>query len=194
MLTKKDITVGILAGGKATRMNNEDKGLVFINGIPLIENLLNKLSLHSKNIIINANRNIDKYKNYGYPVIRDSLEDFQGPLSGIFSMLEVIKTDYLFTLPCDCPNFDWDVIQKIIEQYDDSKEIYIAHNSLRSQPVFMLISKSKLNSLKNFLHNGDRKIDIFYQRNNYKYVYFNRDSVYFDNINTIEQLNEFNSK
>mgnify|MGYP005694801813 CR=1 FL=1 len=44
MLTKKDITVGILAGGKATRMNNEDKGLVFINGIPLIENLLNKLS------------------------------------------------------------------------------------------------------------------------------------------------------
>ena len=194
MLTKKDITVGILAGGKATRMNNEDKGLVFVNGVPLIENLLNKLSFHSKNIIINANRNIDKYKNYGYPVIRDSLEDFQGPLSGIFSMLEVIKTDYLFTLPCDCPNFDWDVIQKIIEQYDDSKEIYIAHNSLRSQPVFMLISKSKLNSLKNFLHNGDRKIDIFYQKNSYKYVYFNKDSVYFDNINTIEQLNEFNSK
>jgi len=194
MLTKKDITVGILAGGKATRMNNEDKGLVFINGVPLIENLLNKLSLHSKNIIINANRNIDKYKNYGYPVIRDSLEDFQGPLSGIFSMLEVIKTDYLFTLPCDCPNFDWDVIQKIIEHYDDSKEIHIAHNSLRSQPVFMLISKSKLNSLKNFLHNGDRKIDIFYQKNSYKYVYFDKDSVYFDNINTIEQLNEFNSK
>ena len=54
MLTKKDITVGILAGGKATRMNNEDKGLVFVNGVPLIENLLDKLSFHSKNIIINA--------------------------------------------------------------------------------------------------------------------------------------------
>ena len=76
----------------------------------------------------------------------------------------------------------------------NSKEIHIAHNSLRSQPVFMLISKSKLNSLKNFLYNGDRKIDIFYQKNKYKYVYFNKDSVYFDNINTIEQLNEFNSK
>ena len=58
----------------------------------------------------------------------------------------------------------------------------------------MLISKSKLNSLKNFLYNGDRKIDIFYQKNKHKYVYFNKDSVYFDNINTIEQLNEFNSK
>ena len=194
MLSKKDITVGILAGGKATRMNNNDKGLVIVNGLPLIENLINKISSHTKKIIINANRNINKYKNYGYPVVRDSLEDFQGPLSGIFSMLEVIKTDYLFTLPCDCPNFDWAVIQKIIEHYDDSKEIHIAHNSLRSQPVFMLISKSKLNSLKNSLYNGDRKIDIFYQKNKHKYVYFNKDSVYFDNINTIEQLNEFNSK
>ena len=54
MLTKKDITIGILAGGKATRMNNEDKGLVLVNGAPLIENLLDKLSFHSKNIIINA--------------------------------------------------------------------------------------------------------------------------------------------
>jgi len=58
----------------------------------------------------------------------------------------------------------------------------------------MLISKNKLEPLKNFLSSGDRKIDIFYQQNNYKYVYFDKDSIYFDNINTIEQLNEFNSK
>ena len=42
MLTKKDITVGILAGGKATRMNNNDKGLVIVNGLPLVENLIQK--------------------------------------------------------------------------------------------------------------------------------------------------------
>ena len=194
MLTKKEITIGILAGGKATRMNNEDKGLVIAKGIPLIENILNKISKHTVNIIINANRNIKKYESYGYPVVQDNLENFQGPLSGIFSMLKTINTNYLFTLPCDCPNFNWDVIQKIIDSYDKSKEIYVAHNNQRSQPVFMLISKSKLRSLENYLANGDRKIDIFYQKNNYKYVYYDKDSAYFDNINTIEQLNEFNSK
>ena len=40
MLTKEDITVGILAGGKATRMNNKDKGLVLVNKKPLIEKIL----------------------------------------------------------------------------------------------------------------------------------------------------------
>ena len=194
MLTKKDITVGILAGGKATRMNNNDKGLVIVNGLPLVENLINKISSHTKKIIINANRNINDYEKYGFPVIEDNLENFQGPLSGIFSMLEKIDTNYLFTIPCDCPNFSWDVTKKIIDEYDETKEIYIAHNSVRSQPVFMLISKNKLEPLKNFLSSGDRKIDIFYQQNNYKYVYFDKDSIYFDNINTIEQLNEFNSK
>jgi len=194
MLTKKDITVGILAGGKATRMNNKDKGLVIVNGLPLVENLINKISSHTKKIIINANRNINDYEKYGFPVIKDNLENFQGPLSGIFSMLEKIDTNYLFTIPCDCPNFSWNVTQKIIDEYDDTKEIYIAHNSIRSQPVFMLISKNKLETLKKFLSSGDRKIDIFYQQNNYKYVYFDKDSIYFDNINTIEQLNEFNSK
>ena len=39
MLTINDISVGILAGGKATRMNNQDKGLVLVNGTPLIENI-----------------------------------------------------------------------------------------------------------------------------------------------------------
>ena len=194
MLTISDISVGILAGGKATRMNNQDKGLVLVNGTPLIENLLEKISVKTSNIIINANRNIDKYKSYNYPVIKDALDDFQGPLSGIYSLLKMINTDYLITLPCDCPNFSWEVIQKMIDEVDKSKGVSIAHNGLRSQPVFMLVSKDKVKSLHDYLANGDRKIDIWYQNNSYQYIFFNEDSTYFDNINTTEQLNEYNSK
>ncbi len=32
------------------------------------------------------------------------------------------------------------------------------------------------------------------QNNNHKYIYFDNDTQYFDNINTTEQLNEYNSK
>ena len=38
MLTNDDITIGILAGGRATRMNNQDKGLMLVNGIPIKKN------------------------------------------------------------------------------------------------------------------------------------------------------------
>ena len=58
----------------------------------------------------------------------------------------------------------------------------------------MLVSKSLTEALYEFLKKGERKIDIWYQNNNYKYVYFDKELKYFDNINTIEQLNEYNSK
>ena len=194
MIKINDISVGILAGGKATRMGNKDKGLVHVNGEPLIKNLLDKISKKTSNIIINANRNINTYEFYNYPVVKDVLENFQGPLAGIYSMLKFSKTDYLVTLPCDCPNFSWEVVQKLVEETDKTTDISIAHNTLRSQPVFMLVSKSLTEALYEFLKKGERKIDIWYQNNNYKYVYFDKELKYFDNINTIEQLNEYNSK
>ena len=58
----------------------------------------------------------------------------------------------------------------------------------------MLIPKAKINSLHQYLSNGDRKIDVWYKNNKYKYVYFDKTVNYFENINTIEQLNEYNKE
>ena len=193
MLDTNDLSIGILAGGKATRMNNKDKGLINLKGKPFVERLIEIIKPHTSNIIINANRNISEYEKYGYPVIRDEMEDFQGPLSGIYSMLKSSSSKYLFTLPCDCPNFKWEVIELFMKNVT-SKELYIAHNHDRSQPVFMLISKSKLNSLKDFLENGERKIDSWYQRNDHEYIYFEKERHFFDNINTLEQLSKYNEE
>tara|TARA_B110000261_G_scaffold40347_1_gene47210 strand:- start:97 stop:675 length:579 start_codon:yes stop_codon:yes gene_type:complete len=187
-----NISIGILAGGKGTRMQNQDKGLVEIQGITLVKNILNKISPHTSNILINANRNITLYEEYGYPVIQDIFEDFQGPLSGVYSMLNNISTEYLLTIPCDCPNFNWLLVQEMVKEIDLKHEVYVANNGVRSQPVFMLISKSKISSLKAFLSIGGRKIDKWYKENNYKYVYFDKNVNYFENINTLEQLNDYN--
>ena len=84
---------------KPARMGNKDKGLVHVNGEPLIKNLIEKISEKLENIVVNANRNIKEYEVYNYPVIKDIYDNFQGPLAGIYSMLKFIKTDYLVTLP-----------------------------------------------------------------------------------------------
>ena len=54
MICKDDLTIGILAGGKATRMGNSDKGLINVGGTPFVEILINKIIPHSKDIIING--------------------------------------------------------------------------------------------------------------------------------------------
>ena len=115
MICKDDLTIGILAGGKATRMGNNDKGLINVGGTPFVEILINKIIPHSKDIIINANRNISQYKKYNYPVVEDEIKGFKGPLSGIYSMLKATKKDYLFTLPCDCPNFSWKLLKLFLK-------------------------------------------------------------------------------
>ena len=115
MICKDDLTIGILAGGKATRMGNNDKGLINVGGTPFVEILINKIIPHSKDIIINANRNISQYKKYNYPVVEDEIKCFKGPLSGIYSMLKDTKKDYLFTLPCDRPNFSWEIIETFLK-------------------------------------------------------------------------------
>ena len=72
MICKDDLTIGILAGGKATRMGNNDKGLINVGGTPFVEILINKIIPHSKDIIINANRNISQYKKYNYCLLYTS--------------------------------------------------------------------------------------------------------------------------
>ena len=70
-MPKTEITGVILAGGKARRMGGGDKGLVDLCGKPLVEHALAALSPQVNAIIINANRNQDRYAVYGYPVVAD---------------------------------------------------------------------------------------------------------------------------
>ncbi len=194
-MNKINITVGILAGGKATRMNNQDKGLVMFNGKYMIENIINAIEPYVKHITINANRNISKYKKLGYPVVQDFYEGYAGPLSGIYSILNVTNSKYLMILPCDSPLIEWKLIQKMYSEIKLSGvEVVVAHNTNRAQPVFMIIDTAVKDSIKEYIESGNRKIDFWYLEKNYKYIYFNENCDYFKNINTEEELNNLETK
>lgn len=194
-MNKINITVGILAGGKATRMNNQDKGLVMFNGKYMIENIINAIEPYVKHITINANRNISKYKKLGYPVVQDFYEGYAGPLSGIYSILNVTNSKYLMILPCDSPLIEWKLIQKMYSEIKLSGvEVVVAHNTNRAQPVFMIIDTAVKDSIKEYIESGNRKIDFWYLEKNYKYIYFNENCNYFKNINTEEELNNLETK
>ncbi|MBN4079506.1 NTP transferase domain-containing protein, partial [Beggiatoa alba] len=73
----------ILAGGRGKRMGGEDKGLILFESKCLIEHCITKLQPQVNEIFISANRNIEQYRQYGFTVLQDSLDGFQGPLAGI---------------------------------------------------------------------------------------------------------------
>ena len=193
MISTKDITGLILAGGRAQRMGGIDKGLIPFHGKPLIESAIARLKPQVQTIVINANRNITKYAGYGYPVIVDETPDFSGPLAGFSVGLKACKTPYLLTSPCDSPLLPNNLVELLSTEmqrgnfqlvYASSKE---ANGKVWTQPVFCLMHANLQDSLANFLLTGDLKIDHWFKELRCSTVIFD-DAQVFANVNTPEEL------
>ncbi len=193
MIDKNQITAVILSGGKGSRLGGQDKGLVYYQNKLLIQHVLDKIIPQVGHIIINANRNQEKYATLGYPVISDELHDFQGPLAGFLTGMRSCKTDYILTLPCDGPDLPNDLVSRLINEAKENN-IVVAHDGERLQPVYALIPTSLIKSLEDFLANGDRKIDLWYAQNPMAIADFSDKPEVFFNINTEEQRQQHRGK
>jgi len=180
-----DITAVILAGGQGRRMGGQDKGLIEINGRALVAILIERLAQQISGILINANRNRDRYQAFGYSVVSDQLDDYQGPLAGFACAMNVVDTDFILTLPCDGPLLATDYVARFItRQAQTGATICVADDGERLQPVHALIKVDLLTSLNEFLASGDRKIDRWYALHDFVRTDFSDCADMFRNINT----------
>lgn len=161
----RPLTGVILAGGKARRLGGIDKGLAEIAGRPLVEWILEALRPQVDGIIINANRNRDAYQGYGYPVVADDFGDFEGPLAGFAAAMAAAGTGAILTLPCDSPRPPPELAARLLQSLQtEGAELAVAHDGERLQPVYALLPVVLLDSLRRFLAEGERKIDVWYAR------------------------------
>ncbi len=187
----QNVTGMILAGGKARRLGGQDKGLVEIKGLPMIQYVVQSLEPQVQTIIINANRNISTYEKLGYPVISDQLADFQGPLAGIVVGLKNSNTDYLCTCPCDGPLIPEDLVSRLLGAMEKKHyEICVAHDGNRIQPVYCLLKQNLIHSLEQYLESGERKIDRWFTQHRCGEVDFSDKPECFMNVNTPQDQQE----
>lgn len=187
MISIEQITAVILAGGMGKRMGGVDKGQVLFNGRPLIEHILSIIEPQVGAILINANRNQEKYAKYGCPVISDTLTGYQGPLAGFLSGFQHAKTQYMLVVPCDGPLLPTDLVSRLVTALTSSQsDIAVAYDGHRLQPVYALLKTSLLPSLTAFLDAGDRKIDLWYAKHKMALADFSDIPQTFQNINTPE--------
>ena len=90
----KKIEAFILAGGKSSRMG-ADKGLIDLDGSPMIQSTIDVLEL--LDIPVNIIANNGAYIKLGQPIYEDILQD-KGPLGGIYTALAKAKTDRVIIL------------------------------------------------------------------------------------------------
>lgn len=194
-IARDDITGLVLAGGRAQRMGGIDKGLVLLNGRPMIEHVIGALRAGTGHLLINANRNLEQYAKFGYPVIPDVMDGYLGPLAGMASGMRAAGTRYIVTAPCDTPLIPGNLVPRLCEPLiRENADISVAHDGERLHPVFALMRCELLPSLLAYLNAGRRKVDLWYARHRLAVADFNGETGAFINVNRPEERAELENR
>ncbi|MFQ5546452.1 MAG: molybdenum cofactor guanylyltransferase MobA [Acidiferrobacterales bacterium] len=192
---RNDVTGVVLAGGRGKRMGGVDKGLVDLYGRPMVMHVIDTLRPQVGRIIINANRNVEKYEALGYEVISDIVGDYFGPLAGMASAMQAASTAYVLTVPCDSPMIADDLAVRLYHALQHEKaDASIAHDGERMHPVFALLRRDLLPSLQSCLESGERKIDRWLNQHRLAVAYFRDKPEAFLNVNNPDDRQALESK
>jgi molybdopterin-guanine dinucleotide biosynthesis protein A len=183
------ISAIILAGGQANRMGGAGKGLVPLLNKPLVQHVIERLMPQVDEVLINANREIERYETFNLQVLKDEHANFIGPLAGFALGLKNGKHDYILTVPCDSPLLPEDLVGRLMKALTDKDaDIAVAKSAGDTHPVFCLMKKSVLPSLLEYIDQGERRVSTWQKSHQYIEVEFNDVSEAFVNLNTFEAL------
>ena len=186
------VTGVVLAGGLGRRMGGVDKGLQALRGKPMVQWVVDRFAPQVDEVLINANQNIDVYGRLGYRVVPDEIGGFAGPLAGLHRGLTEARHDLVATVPCDSPFLPGDLVKRLREALEgDAAALAVARTGDQPHPVFCLCRRSVLPGLTSFLAEGGRKIDAWYSALVVVEVAFDDEAHAFSNINTRNELREF---
>ena len=188
------ITGLVLAGGLSRRMGGVDKGLVPLQGRPMIAWVLERLAPQVEEVIINANQNLEIYRGFGPAVVSDAMGGFPGPLAGLQAGMRAASHPLVLTVPCDSPFLPADLVQRLARaKSEHGVDLAVAKTGEQAYPVISLCGRELLPHLTDYLARGGRKVDAWYASLKVAEVAFDDEADAFSNINTPDELRVFDS-
>ena len=190
----RSVTGLLLAGGRGSRLGNCDKGLHLFRGRPLAAWVCERLQPQVATVLINANRNLDQYAQFGHAVCSDQISGFAGPLAGLHAGLLQADTEFVLTVACDSPFIPLDLAARLYATLSaQAADIAIAatrepgKSALQPQPVFALVRKHLAADLSLYLESGQSKARLWMEGQRLALSYFPETQA-FTNINTEHEL------
>mgnify|MGYP003322254235 FL=1 len=195
IINKSKTILVILAGGQSRRFGGGYKTLYKFNKISILDRIIQNFSKLEMEIVLNVNSNEDQFLKTGLHLIKDELENFQGPLAGIYSSMKWVlenrkNIEWIFTSPSDTPFLNKSLVNKFLStNYNNKTNIVIAKSSNKTHPVIGFWHISLIKSLEEFLAKDNRKIMHWVEGQNYEILNFENKNNFF-NINTQADLEE----
>ena len=95
-----DTTLGIIAGGRATRLGGVDKAWLQRDGLPQVLRIARRFASEVDATLVSANRDLTRYADHGLVAIADMASD-AGPIGGLGALAGVCRSSWLLTVPVD---------------------------------------------------------------------------------------------
>jgi molybdopterin-guanine dinucleotide biosynthesis protein A len=183
----------ILAGGRGSRMGNLDKGWVLLHGRPMVEHVAVRFAPQVSALLISANRNLERYAEYGKVVTDDPAHgEWQGPLAGVSAgMIAAARCSWIATAPCDTPFLPRDMVarlRQVLQARGEGVRLAVVSSGGRRHPVCMLLSGKLLPDLLRYFAEGGRKLHSWQSRVGCVEVPFDDQPDTFINVNTMSKL------
>ena len=131
MSSTPKIEAFVLAGGKSSRMGT-DKGLVHLNGKPMVSYVLRALQETKLPVKIIANN--PEYEKFELSVCIDVVKE-KGPMGGLLTALSNTDADVVLLISCDMPFVNAEAINLLLKAVDE-EQITAALVKDRINPMF----------------------------------------------------------
>ena len=156
----------LLAGGQSRRMGGGDKTLRVLDGVSLLERVIERLRPQVDVLVLNANGDPARFAEFALPVVADSVPDFAGPLAGVLAGLDWAavhrpNSAFIASVATDAPFLPADLVARLTAACKAAEaDLACASSGGRAHPVFGLWPLRLRQDLRRaIVDDGIRKVD-----------------------------------
>ena len=180
-------SVGILAGGKSTRMG-QNKALMELNNETMIARISKQFKRCPEVLIYAAERGV--YEHLGLRVVYDEADSI-GPIEGIHRLLSEAKEQYVFICAADMPFVNLEIAEYLAEFICSDYDAYVVVDEEHVHPLLAMYSKRVLPVIEDLIQRGKYRLMEILRAVRTKYVsleHTNIDPRVVKNVNTKDEF------
>ena len=152
------VSVGILAGGKSSRMG-KNKALLKFEDTTVIQRTVKEFA-DVPDMLISAAA-VGEYEFIGVPVVYDENADI-GPVEGIRRVLSAAQNDYVFICAADMPFISRDILRYLVQFICSDYDCYVITDDEHIHPLCAVYSKRVLPVIEKLIGEGNYRLrEIF---------------------------------
>lgn len=134
-----DLTLAILAGGRGRRLGGATKGLIVVDGEPVLARLMRLARLVERVLLVT--NDAAPYASFSLETVPDVIPE-RGAPGGVLTALEHAHTEWVFVVACDMPFVDRAAVELLCAQRTDDAEVVCFEVDGRCEPMVALYRRS----------------------------------------------------